>query len=151
VQPVVVDHLAERVAPEPTAWLFPGAGSQPVAPRTLDRAWTRARETVGRSDLRLHDLRHSGLTWAAATGATTAELMSRAGHASPAAALRYQHATQDRDRALADALAALSGGESVRDARALSGPPGRRRSADVQGPAPLSKSRRTSGVRTTRD
>jgi len=108
VLPVVVDHLAEHVAPESTAWLFPGASGQPVAPRTLDRAWTRARESVGRPDLRLHDLRHSGLTWAAATGATTAELMSRAGHASPAAALRYQHATQDRDRALADALAALS-------------------------------------------
>ena len=34
--------------------------------------------------------------------------MHRAGHASPAAALRYQHATEDRDRALADALAALA-------------------------------------------
>ncbi len=37
--------------------------------------------------------------------------MHRAGHASPAAALRYQHATKDRDRALADALAALSEGQ----------------------------------------
>jgi hypothetical protein len=44
---------------------------------------------------------------AAATGATTAELMHRAGHASAAAALRYQHATQDRDRVLASALEAL--------------------------------------------
>jgi hypothetical protein len=34
--------------------------------------------------------------------------MHRAGHASPAAALRYQHATADRDRALADALAQLA-------------------------------------------
>lgn len=48
-----------------------------------------------------------GLTWSAATGATVAELMRRAGHASPAAALRYQHATDDRDKALADALAGL--------------------------------------------
>ena len=30
--------------------------------------------------MRLHDLRHTGLTLAAATGATTAELMHRAGH-----------------------------------------------------------------------
>jgi len=30
----------------------------------------------------LHDLRHTGLTLAAATGATTAELMHRAGHSS---------------------------------------------------------------------
>jgi hypothetical protein len=33
--------------------------------------------------------------------------MRRAGHASPVAALCYQHATEDRDKELADALAAL--------------------------------------------
>ncbi len=70
--------------------------------------WERARRAVGRPDLRLHDVRHSGLTWAAASGASVAELMHRGGHASPAAALRYQHATADRDRAIADALAALA-------------------------------------------
>ena len=30
--------------------------------------------------------------------------MVRLGHASPAAALRYQHATTDRDRAIADRM-----------------------------------------------
>jgi hypothetical protein len=34
--------------------------------------------------------------------------MHRAGHASPNAALRYQHATKDRDRVLAEALAELA-------------------------------------------
>jgi integrase len=53
---------------------------------------------------RFHDLRHSGLTWTA----TTAELMHRGGHASPAAAQRYQHATRDRDAAIAAALARLA-------------------------------------------
>ncbi|MGH8997619.1 MAG: hypothetical protein ACRDYB_16605 [Acidimicrobiales bacterium] len=57
--------------------------------------------------LHFHDLRHSGLTWTAATGATLAELMRRAGHATPRAALIYQHATEDRDRVLADALSEL--------------------------------------------
>ena len=56
----------------------------------------------------MHDLRHSGLTWSAATDATVAELQRRAGHASPAVGMRYQHATDDRDRALADALAGLA-------------------------------------------
>ena len=46
----------------------------------------------------------TGLTLAAATGATTAELMHRAGHASAPAALRYQHASRDRDRHLSEAL-----------------------------------------------
>jgi integrase len=61
--------------------------------RSLSVAWDRARSKVGRTELRFHDLRHSGLTWSAATGASIAELMRRAGHASQAAALRYQHAT----------------------------------------------------------
>ena len=80
---------------------------------TLNRVWQRARKTVGRPDLFLHDLRHSGLTWAAASGAAVAELMRRGGHANPRAALRYQHATEDRDRAIADALAGLAQGQAV--------------------------------------
>jgi integrase len=59
---------------------------------------------VGRDDLRLHDLRHTGLMLAAATGATTVELVHRAGHSSSVAAMRYQHATKERDRIIADAL-----------------------------------------------
>lgn len=51
---------------------------------------------------------HAGNTWAAATGASTRELMARMGHSNSAAALRYQHATADRDRAIADALSAMA-------------------------------------------
>ena len=43
----------------------------------------------------------------AASGASTRELMHRMGHASAAAALRYQHATRDRDTAIAAALGEL--------------------------------------------
>jgi len=41
---------------------------------------------------------------AAATGATTVELMHGAGHSSSVAAMRDQHATKERDRIIADAL-----------------------------------------------
>jgi hypothetical protein len=41
---------------------------------------------------------------AAATGAGTKELMHRLGHASPRAALRYQHATAKRDEIIADGM-----------------------------------------------
>jgi integrase len=62
-----------------------------------------------------HDLRHTGLTLAAATGATTAELMHRAGHVSADAALRYQHATKERDGVLADSLDKMFKSTSVGD------------------------------------
>jgi hypothetical protein len=51
-----------------------------------------------------HDLRHTGNTLAAASGASTRELMHRMGHGSMRAALIYQHAASDRDREIAAAL-----------------------------------------------
>lgn len=54
--------------------------------------------------LHFHDLRHTGGTLAAATGATLRELMARLGHSSTRAALIYQHATRDRDPVIARAL-----------------------------------------------
>ena len=39
---------------------------------------------------------------------TSPKIMKRGGHSSPAAALRYQHATMDRDRDPAGRLAALA-------------------------------------------
>jgi hypothetical protein len=56
--------------------------------------------------LHFHDLRHVGGTLAAATGASLKELMARLGHSSTRAAMTYQQATRDRDRAIARALAA---------------------------------------------
>jgi len=125
VLPVLTDHLERFTATGPDAPVFVGEKGGPLRPQVLETAWKRARASIGRPELRIHDLRHSGLTWSAATGASIAELMRRAGHASPAAALRYQHATDDRDRALADALAGLATAVPVvsieRDQTAVSG------------------------------
>ena len=74
----------------------------------------RAVERCGLPSVRVHELRHTGATLAAATGASTAELMRRFGHSSPDAALVYQHAAADRDVEIARALDAMaSGGEVV--------------------------------------
>jgi len=61
-------------------------------------------QQVGLDGLRVHDLRHTAATLAAAAGATTKELMERMGHTSPRVALRYQHVMADRQAALATAL-----------------------------------------------
>ena len=103
----VKGHLAEFVEPRGEAPLLVGRDQLPISAIALQRAWHKARGQVGRTDLHFHDLRHTGLTLAAATGATgatTAELMRRAGHASPDTALPYQRATLDRDRTLAERL-----------------------------------------------
>ncbi|MDI9629575.1 MAG: site-specific integrase [Acidobacteriota bacterium] len=72
----------------------------------------RARAIAGHPALHFHDLRHTGAVLAAQTGATLAELMGRLGHSTPAAALRYQHAAADRDKAIAAALSALANGKA---------------------------------------
>ena len=74
----------------------------------IRQAFTRARTKVGMDDFRFHDLRHTGQTLAAATGATLADLKRRLGHASSAAALRYLHAVDGQDRVIAKALSALA-------------------------------------------
>jgi len=106
-------HLNDFTNGDKDAPLFTSESGTPLTATSLQRAWSKARSSIGRPDLHLHDLRHTGLTLAAATGATTAELMHRAGHASASAALRYQHATKYRDYALANALADLAKHEEV--------------------------------------
>lgn len=105
--PAIKDHMIDHVAPGADALLFPAKHGGHLAPATLDRHFYRARDAARRSDLRFHDLRHSGAVLAAATGATLAELMARLGHSTPAAALRYQHAAQGADKRIAAALSAL--------------------------------------------
>jgi integrase len=108
VVPWVTEHLDRFVGDKKDSYVFSDESGRPLVPRVLEAAWRRARATIDRTDLRFHDLRHSGLTLAAVTGATIKELMQRAGHADERAAMRYQHVAQNRDRVLADALSALA-------------------------------------------
>jgi integrase len=102
--PAVKAHLKEHAVMGRDGLLFSAKMGEQLAPSTLYRVFYPAREKAGRPDLRFHDLRHTGAVLAASTGATLAELMARLGHSTPGAALRYQHAAQDRDRVIADAL-----------------------------------------------
>lgn len=120
--PMLKQHIKDHAQWGRDGLLFPGKSGEQLAPSTLyGRAPTKqragsgfygARAAAGRPDLRFHDLRHTGAVLAAQTGATLAELMGRLGHSTPGAAMRYQHAAQDRDRAIADALSAIATGAS---------------------------------------
>jgi integrase len=74
----------------------------------VSAAWQKAKATVGVGPaMHPHDLRHHAATlMAQMPGITTKELMARIGHSSPRAALIYQHATAERDRAVATFLEA---------------------------------------------
>ena len=107
-------HLRDHVGKGRDALLFPPRnGTGFLRESSLVKVYYPARRAAGRPDLRFHDLRHTGLTYAARAGATTAELMSRAGHKTAAAALVYQHASAERDQAIAAKLSRIAEGEFV--------------------------------------
>lgn len=106
--PTVKEHLRQTITGGRHGLLFPASdGTSHLAPSSLYKVYYPARDKAGRPDLRFHDLRHTGAVLAASTGATLAELMARLGHSTAGAALRYQHAAEDRDQVIAKALSAL--------------------------------------------
>ena len=82
-------HLRERIA---------------ALPAVESRAWLPALDKAGLPEIHFHDLRHTGNTFAAQSGASLRDLMTRMGHDSPAAALIYQHSSRVADEAIAAAL-----------------------------------------------
>lgn len=107
--PAIREHLTARVNGR-DGLLFPAAdGVSHLSPTTLYAGFHRARDIAGRPDLRWHDLRHTGAVLAASTGATLAELMARLGHSTAGAAMKYQHASQNRDAIIAAKLSELVG------------------------------------------
>lgn len=97
-------HLLEHTAEGPSGLLFPGDRTDHMSVRYLMDRYRPAREAAGRPDLTIHHLRHTALTFAGQHGATAAELQARAGRASQAAMAIHQHATLDRDKALAEKI-----------------------------------------------
>jgi len=67
-------------------------------------------DRISLPDMTIYTLRHFALTMAAKSGATTAEIMARAGHQSFRASMMYQHAVSGADAALADKLSDLAEG-----------------------------------------
>ncbi|WP_328338667.1 tyrosine-type recombinase/integrase [Streptomyces violaceus] len=105
--PDIRDHLERYAEHGADGRVF--LGSKGATPRRnhFNRLWRKACSDAGIKGLHFHDLRHTGNTLAASTGASTRELMSRMGHSTARAALIYQHASAERDRLIADALSAL--------------------------------------------
>lgn len=116
----LLEHLQRSGSGLPSARVFTRADGSLLRGWDVHRHWRRARAVAGLPEARPHDLRHAGLTLAAQSGATLAEVMRRAGHTTAAAAMRYQHAAEDRDRALAARLVETAG-HSRSTVRARSG------------------------------
>jgi integrase len=106
IVPELREHLDTYVGADSDAFVFLGAKGGFMRGSNFRRGanWSRALAELGLAGLHFHDLRHTGNTLAAQSGASLADLKARMGQDSDRAALIYQHATRGADRKIADAL-----------------------------------------------
>ncbi|MEV0145206.1 MULTISPECIES: tyrosine-type recombinase/integrase [unclassified Nonomuraea] len=117
--PALTEHLASYVDQTDDAFVFLGKRGAFLRGGSFRREakWAEALKEMGLQGLHFHDLRHTGNTLAAQSGASLADLKARMGHDSDRAALIYQHATRDADQRIADALSARVAAEQQKIAK----------------------------------
>jgi len=124
--PVLREHVAVFAGPAPDALVFAGAKGSPLRRSNFNRmtGWSYSVESVGARGLHFHDLRHTGNSFAASSGAGIRDLMARMGHDSERAAMIYLHEARGADRAITSAIDAHVDAERKRDGGAGDGPAG---------------------------
>jgi integrase len=100
-------HLDRYAQPGKHGLVFVGPNGGPLRRSNWSKSWRTTVSALELDRLHFHDLRHTGNTLAAATGASTRELMTRMGHSSSRAALIYQHASTERELAIAERLSEM--------------------------------------------
>lgn len=108
IMPEVAGHLDRFGQLGPDGLVFVGPKGGRLWRSNFQPTWNTAVAAAGIGvDLHFHDLRHTGNTLAAGSGASLRELMAHMGHSTPRAALIYQHATKAGERAIGDFLGGL--------------------------------------------
>ena len=106
------DHLSRFVGVAADKLVFTSESGELLRKSNFrGRHWLPALDRAGVGGLRFHDLRHFAGTLATVSGATIREVQARLGHASPAAAYRYQHVLHSRDAEIAKRLNTIYRGE----------------------------------------
>ena len=72
----------------------------------LQKAWRRIRVRAGLNEMRLHDLRHSFASFAAAQGASLLMIGKLLGHTQAQTTQRYAHLVSDPVRNVAETVGA---------------------------------------------
>lgn len=97
------EHMKVQRVTGPDALVFTTRNGT-TAYAAAQQAINKALLAIGRPDVRVHDLRHTGQVLAAQIGATLPELKRRLGHSTYAAAATYMHTTGDHGKVIAERL-----------------------------------------------
>lgn len=127
LSPAALQILADR--PRDGGFVFPGPRAardektgEPSAPADdLERPWRRVRKVAKLDDVRIHDLRHSFASFAAARGASLLLIGKLLGHRQTATTARYAHLAADPVRDLAEQIGRQIKSAPVRTARRADG------------------------------
>ncbi|AXH46778.1 integrase [Mycobacterium phage Acolyte] len=111
VAAMIREHMKDRKKTHkgPEALLVTTTQGHRLTKAAFTRSLKKGYRKIGRTDLRVHDLRAVGATYAAQAGATTKELMVRLGHTTPRMAMKYQMASEARDAEIAKKMSELAG------------------------------------------
>jgi integrase len=102
ILPALRVHLEEYAEAGAKGRVFVGAKGATMRRGNFQPMWAKALKRAGLPrGFHFHDLRHTGNTWAAGSGANLRELMDRMGHSSMRAALIYLHANRGASKAIA--------------------------------------------------
>jgi integrase len=122
VGPAVQWHLSCFAASDDEGLIFASPEGKPLHHSNFRRrVWLPALKKAELPGIHFHDLRHTGNTLAASTGATMRELMDRMGHDSQRAAMIYLHGSEARQHEIADSLSRLARQELKRGSKRGSG------------------------------
>ncbi|AOT27780.1 tyrosine integrase [Mycobacterium phage Dignity] len=110
VAQMIREHMKDRTKMNkgPEALLVTTTQGNRLSKSAFTRSLKKGYAKLGRTDLRIHDLRAVGATLAAQSGATTKELMVRLGHTTPRMAMKYQMASEARDEEIARRMSELA-------------------------------------------
>jgi integrase len=122
IMPIVREHVGRMGDVDDDRLIFTSPKDTPLRHANFrQRVWLPALRSAGLPLIHFHDLRHSGNMLAAYAGAGLRELMERMGHSTTRAALTYLHDSDERQRAIAEAMSTISASELRRRGQAPSG------------------------------
>lgn len=95
--------LSKTTVPMPDAPVFLNAWGRRLTYKAFSYSFKPLRASCGLDELRPHDIRHIHLS-EYARHSTIREVMDRAGHRDVSSSLRYQHADEEREKAIVEKL-----------------------------------------------
>ncbi len=109
IYPILEEQLAKRAQPGKDGLVFVNTrGNTPHLSSFTSQTWKKARERIGRPDLRWHDLRHTYVAIRIAAGAHPKEIQEECGHSSYKTTMDvYGHLFESSSERTGDAMVAM--------------------------------------------